>query len=72
MTPIEKLNYFQQLPTFEYSRENFEAMSQKEAMLIAGEVWKNTVQNHNEWCARGMNWWRNTQIKLLEATLMTL
>jgi hypothetical protein len=47
-------------------------ISQKEAMLITGKVWKNTVRNHNEWCARGMNWWRDTQKKLEDATLMSL
>jgi hypothetical protein len=45
-------------------------MSQEEAMLIAGEAWRNTAHNHSEMCARGMNWWRDTQRKLADAALI--
>ncbi len=45
-------------------------MSQEEAMLIAGEAWRKITRNHSEMCARGMNWWRETQRKLADSALI--
>jgi hypothetical protein len=45
-------------------------MSQEEAMRIADEAWRNTVQSHSELCAIGKNWWRIAQRKLADAALI--
>jgi hypothetical protein len=45
-------------------------MSPEEATLIAGEAWRKANRNHNEMCAKGMNWWRDAQRKIAEAALI--
>jgi hypothetical protein len=38
-----------------------EARTKEEALLIPSGLWRYGVPKHKESCARGMNWWRDTQ-----------